>query len=72
MEHSKFVIIKNKGDRVAIAKDKIIYVKEIIEQNSVGIVSNKVALLLENGNNEEFTEIVVYDSFDNIMLELEG
>lgn len=72
MEHSKFVIIKNKGDRVAIAKDKIIYVKEIIEQNSVGIVSNKVALLLENGNNEEFTEIVVYDSFDNIMLQLEG
>lgn len=72
MEHSKFVIIKNKGDRVAIAKDKIIYVKEIIEQNSVGIVSNKVALLLENGNNEEFAEIVVYDSFDNIMLQLEG
>lgn len=68
-----FVVVQRGGKRLAIAKQKIICVKELTEQNTIGITVHKTELLLENADeHNNFTEITVDDSFDNIMLQLEG
>lgn len=68
-----FVVAQRDGKRLAIAKHKIISVKELTEQNSIGVTVHKTELLLENADeHNNFTEITVDDSFDNIMLQLEG
>lgn len=69
----KFLVIEKDGKRMAIDKRKIISVKELTERNSVGAIVHKVSLTLQDvSSDEQFTEIVVYDSFANIMLQLEA